>query len=191
MNALFAAALDVQRFCRDRGWPICVIGGVAVQRWGEPRFTRDVYGTILVGFGSEGMYIDALLERFTARIAHAREFAFQHRVLLVSTHAGVPVDLSLGALPFEERLVERASPWTVGDQHDLLTCSAEDLIVLKAFAGRDRDWADIAGIVERQAGHLDRALIWSELRPLLEAKEEPTDAEDRLQRLFRRADGRR
>lgn len=36
------AAIEIQRFCQDRQWPFCFIGGVVVQRWGEPRLTQDV-----------------------------------------------------------------------------------------------------------------------------------------------------
>ena len=40
--ALFAAAADLQRFCGAHRWKTAIIGGLAVQRWGEPRQTRDV-----------------------------------------------------------------------------------------------------------------------------------------------------
>ena len=36
------AAEEIQAFCQQRGWPFCFIGGVAVQRWAEPRLTQDV-----------------------------------------------------------------------------------------------------------------------------------------------------
>ena len=39
---VLAAADEVQRFCHQRDWRFCFIGGIAVQRWGEPRFTQDV-----------------------------------------------------------------------------------------------------------------------------------------------------
>lgn len=42
MNPLFAAALELQRFFAARQWRFCFIGGLAVQRWGEPRLTLDV-----------------------------------------------------------------------------------------------------------------------------------------------------
>jgi hypothetical protein len=54
----------------------------------------------------------------------------------------------------------------------LLTCGAEDLIVFKAFAGRAQDWIDIEGITVRQHGRLDEGLVWQELTPLLELKED-------------------
>lgn len=39
MNPVFGAALEVQELCRGKGWRFCFIGGLAVQRWGEPRLT--------------------------------------------------------------------------------------------------------------------------------------------------------
>ena len=54
----------------------------------------------------------------------------------------------------------------------LLTCSAEDLVVLKAFAGRDKDWLDIEGVATRQGKALDERLILREIGPLLELKED-------------------
>jgi predicted nucleotidyltransferase len=184
VNPLFAAAAEIQHFCRAHGWKFCVIGGLAVQRWGDPRFTRDVDFTVLTGFGQESAYVDILLAQFTGRVANAREFALINRVLLITTGSGVPVDVSLGALPFEERLIQRASPFSLGQGESVRTCSAEDLIVLKAFAGRDRDWADIEGILMRQTGQLDQRLVFEELTPLLELKDETTDASSKLKRLF-------
>lgn len=53
------------------------------------------------------------------------------------------------------------------------TCSAEDLIVLKAFAGRPKDWLDVEGVIVRQTGKLDWRYICDQLAPLAELKEEP------------------
>ena len=172
MNRIFEAALEIQATCVSRGWKFCVIGGVAVQRWGEPRFTRDVDITVLSGFGGEVAYVDALLEAYETRIDDAREFALRNRVLLVRSAAGVAIDVSLGAMPFEERAVGRGSPFVVGEARSILTCSAEDLVVLKAFAGRDQDWLDIEGVIARQGPALGTALILRELEPLLELKED-------------------
>ena len=62
MNPIFAAAREIQDFCRGRGWRSCVIGGLAVQRWGEPRLTRDVDVTLLTGFGAGFSWGAALAE---------------------------------------------------------------------------------------------------------------------------------
>jgi hypothetical protein len=47
------------------------------------------------------------------------------------------------------------------------------LIVLKAFAGRGQDWADIERVIVRQTGKLDWHYIHEQLRPLAELKEAP------------------
>lgn len=163
-----------------------MIGGVAVQRWGEPRLTIDVDITVITGFGSESPYVDVLLAAFTPRRPDAREFALTNRVVLVRTTPGVSIDIALGAMPFEERAVERASDYVIAPGVGLTTCSAEDLIVFKAFAGREKDWLDIEGIAVRQRGRLDETLIWTELTPLLELKEAP-EAGHRLRGVLTRA----
>jgi hypothetical protein len=185
VNPLLDAALDVQRFCQTRRWRHCIIGALAVQRWGEPRLTQDVDITVLSGFGPEATFVDALLAQYRMRLPDARDFALRHRVLLLETVSGIPIDLSLGGVPFEERVIERASGWDVGAGEALMTCSAEDLVVLKAFAGRDKDWLDIAGVITRQGDALDASLVLSELRPLLDLTQDLQPLE-RLRALLER-----
>ena len=67
----------------------------------------------------------------------------------------------------------------------LRICSAEDLIVHKAFASRDQDWADVDAILMRQGNRLDTRQIFDELRPLVALKEEP-EILDRLKALMRK-----
>ena len=174
MNPLFSAAAELLTFCAAEGWQCCVIGGLAVQRWGDPRQTRDVDVTLLTGLGGEDRFVDRLLEHYRPRIADARRFALEHRVLLVESGDGVALDISCGGLPFEERLVSRATPFIVDSNTRFLTCSAEDLVVLKAFAARPQDWLDVEAIIVRQGAALDRSLIVRELQPLLALKEDDT-----------------
>jgi hypothetical protein len=185
VNPLFKAAADLQQFARDNGWRSAVIGGLAVQRWGEPRQTRDVDVALLTGFGGEERFVDRLLERYAPRRPDARQFAIERRVLLIEDDHGIPLDVSLAALPFEERVIERSTPFPFAPGTAIGTCSAEDLVVLKAFADRPQDWLDIEGIVVRQGRALDRALILGELDDLLALKE---DASPRatLDKIFHR-----
>jgi hypothetical protein len=185
MNPLLEAAHEVASVCRERSLRYCFIGGLAVLRWGEPRLTRDIDLTVIARFGTEEPVVDALLDSLAARIEQAREFALRHRTLLLRAANGTPVDVALGALPFEERAADRASPWQVLAGTQLVTCSAEDLVVHKVFAGRDRDWLDVEGIAARQGSKLDRGLIDSELVPLLELKEAAGDL-DRLHAILDR-----
>jgi hypothetical protein len=182
MVDVLATAVEVHRLCERRGWKFCFIGGIAVQRWGNPRFTVDVDLTLLTGYGSEERFVDAMLEDLEPRRADARQFAVLHRVLLARSKKGVDVDVALGALPFEERSVARASVWSLAGGTELRTCSAEDLIVHKVFAGRDRDWDDVRGVLARKHGKLDWTIIRDELPPLLELKEAP-EAMQRLDKI--------
>ncbi len=184
MRDLLRTAHQVQVFLDRQGWRSCIIGGLAVLRWGEPRLTVDVDMTLLTGWGDEARFVDALLARFQPRLPDLREFALRQRVLLLRAEDGTDVDLALGALPFEQRAVERASPFPFLSDLTLRTCSAEDLVIMKAFAARDRDWVDLGGILERQAGRLDWPLIRSELQPLCALKGTPEILE-RLEKLRR------
>jgi hypothetical protein len=168
VNPIFHAGVEVERFCRSRGYRFCFIGGLAVQRCGEPRLTQVVDLTLLTGFGTEGPFIDGMLGAFRGRIDDARDFALANRVLLLKASNDVPLDISLGAMPFEERSTERATRFDVGEGASLTTCSAEDLVVHKVFAGRAKDWLDVDGIVRRQGAKLDTRLVLDELEPLLE-----------------------
>ena len=173
LKAVLMAAEEIQSFCLTQGWRFCFIGGVALQRWGQPRLTQDADLTLLTGFGAEESFADALLVRFAARRADAREFALRHRVLLIQTEAGVAIDVAFGGVLFEERSTGRASPWHWSEDHVLTTCSAEDLLVHKVFAGRDRDWGDLEGVLIRQHGKLNLTQVRAELAPLLELKGQP------------------
>ena len=119
MNPIFEAAREIQEFCRARGWRFCIIGGLAVQRWGEPRLTRDVDVTLLTGFGGEAAFVDGLLSGFQPRLPDARDFALRNRVVLLSSSERVPIDIALGAMPFEEKAVSRATTYRVSPDLEL------------------------------------------------------------------------
>jgi hypothetical protein len=167
---LFREAQAIQRFLTDRGWPFCFIGGIALQHWGEPRVTRDIDLTIFTGRGGEAPVVDGLLASYAGRRPDAREFALRHRVLLLTTPAGIAVDAALGALPFEAEMIARATEIEFEPGVALRICSAEDLLVLKAFADRLQDRADVAGIARRRGRTLDWDAILARLAPLAETK---------------------
>jgi hypothetical protein len=181
------AAHELQLFCRAQEWRFCFIGGIALQRWGEPRQTIDVDLTLLTGFGTEAPFVDSLLQRFQARVAEARSFALEHRVVLLRSAAGVGLDIALAGLPFEASAVARASDYEYPHGITLRTCSAEDLLVMKAFAGRGQDWVDVERVLERQGPGLDWTYVRQQLTPLAELKGEPGIVQ-RLEELRSRAD---
>lgn len=83
------------------------------------------------------------------------------------------MDIALGGLAFEESVVNRASDFEFPDNALLRTRFAEDLIVLKAFANRAKDWIDIEGVMIRQQVMLDWSYVFAQFRPLVELKEAP------------------
>ena len=172
MNVLIEAAREVSAFMAEHQWGHCIIGGLALQTWGRPRTTLDVDMTLLTGWGNEASYVDAMLERFPSRLSDARDFALERRILLLRAGNGKDVDVALGALPFEEDMVGRAVLRVFGEGIMLPCCTAEDLFVMKVFAGRPRDWEDAESIVMRQTD-LDRGYILSHLEELCALKETP------------------
>ena len=187
VNPVIEAALELQAFCKQQKWRFCFIGGIAVQRWSEPRFTNDADLTLVCDFGDEDRFLTPLLQRYKPRRDNAAAFARMNRVLLLLSDTDVPMDVALGATGFEQQTVKRASAWKVTDTQSLITCCAEDLIVHKAFAARTKDWLDVESILMRQRGKLNFELIWRELRPLIELKEMP-EIEDQLKKLIAKVD---
>jgi hypothetical protein len=187
LGKVIEAALELQEVLQKENFSFCFIGGLAVQRWGEPRFTKDADATVITRFFEDEKLVDLLLSLFKARKPDSREIALFNRVLLIQATNGTPLDVALGALDFEINSITRASYWSLPDDLKLLTCSAEDLIVHKAFASRDLDWLDIDRILMRQGNKLDVSAIFKELRPLVEIKEDLSIL-TRLEQLMRKRD---
>ncbi|MFH1516497.1 MAG: hypothetical protein ABIH17_01325 [Pseudomonadota bacterium] len=182
-NRLLAAAEELQAFCTRAGWKFCFIGGIAVQHWGEARLTRDADLTVFTGVGDEPHYVDTLLAGFGSRMQGMRDFALRHRVLLLRASNGIPLDISLGALDFENKAAERSLAVEIADNVRLRLCSPEALIVFKVFAGRPQDWLDIEGVVAKSGARIDWDEVRADLRLLLELKHD-TESAQRLEMIL-------
>lgn len=178
MLDLVQAAANLQKELDTLGFPNCVIGGLALQAWGEVRLTRDADFTVLTRFLDEEAKARAILALMTPRRPDALEFGLQNRVLLGFVDGNIPIDIGMGGFEFEEIIVERSVEVELGPSIWLRVCTAEDLVVMKVFAGRDQDWIDIKGILARQTS-LNWPQIEGDLPSLLELIEEP----ERLTRL--------
>ncbi|MEW6605922.1 MAG: nucleotidyl transferase AbiEii/AbiGii toxin family protein [bacterium] len=173
MNLQIKAAVEIHQFFTKADIPYAIIGGIALQHWGEPRFTRDVDVTILVDLGQEEATLKKILSIFSPRISDALEFALKHRVCLVQSREGIEIDISLGIPGYEQEVVKRAVECDLGSGI-VRICSAEDLIIHKAVAGRPQDLLDIDGVIIRQGKRLNVAYIrrWlKEFSRLLEMEE--------------------
>lgn len=181
MTGLIKTAFRIQGFLEERNWEFCIIGGMALQFWGEMRLTNYIDLTILTGFGGEEEFVDQLLIEFDERISDAKTFALKNRVLLLKSENEIGIDVSLGAFPFEESMIGRAAHQEYLPGLNLRICSPEDLIVSKSFADRSKDWLDISSILIKQK-EIDWDYIFEQLAPLVELKEEP-EIIDKLQKL--------
>ncbi|MGD2078280.1 MAG: nucleotidyltransferase [Chloroflexota bacterium] len=159
MNDLEAAAWEVHQFFTGLDLQYAVIGGFAVQHWGEPRFTGDIDLTVAAPLDDPEGFVRMVLERFSPRIDGALEFALQNRVILVAASNGLPLDITLGLPGYEDEMMARAIELEMADGKRIRVCSAEDLVVHKAVAGRAQDIRDIEGVVYRQGRQLDAEYI--------------------------------
>jgi hypothetical protein len=184
MKKIFDLALEVQDFCLSNQWKFCFIGGIALQRWGEPRITQDIDLTIFTDFRNEEKFVEILLSKYASRISEPMKFAMQNRVILLESGNKIGIDISLAGLSYEKELIDRAGYFAFFDEIELLTCTAEDLIVLKTFANRFKDWGDVESIVIRQKGKLDIDYILKHLQSLTDIKEEP-EIIDQFQKLLK------
>lgn len=169
--SIFNAAVDVCKFLEDHHVPYAVLGGLALQHWGEPRTTQDVDIVVLLPSGQEDDVLQAILQRFQPRMADALSFAKQYRVLLVRTSSDVPVDIALGIPGYEEQALQRSTKVSFNGLPPISILSAEDLIIHKCVAGRPRDIEDVERVLLRQRVNLDLRYIREWLREFAEIVE--------------------
>lgn len=172
MSKLIDAAIEVHDWLLKRRLPHFFIGGLAVQRWGEPRFTQDVDVCIVAQpEGVKGL-VQELLKAFQPRIDGAAELAMESWILLLTTSSGFPLDVTLAALGPEEDMNTRAVEVEMEPGRTLPICSAEDLVLYKATADRGKDASDLEGIITRQGPSLDVGRIRRLLKQLCAAIDE-------------------
>jgi hypothetical protein len=144
---LIEEAWRLQEFLESHSCRFCIIGGIAVQCWGEPRLTRDID-----------------LSR-----SAATSFFCVVRAASASTYL---------SRPYEELVIQRASRVEFLPDRGLLVCSAEDLVIMKLFAGRETDLRDARSVLVRQS-RLDWSYMEAHLLDLAAIVENP----DLLRRL--------
>ncbi len=121
-----------------------LIGGVAASLLGKPRFTQDVDALVWMPSNKwKAFFEEGLRHGFKPRIADPLRFAQQSRVLLMKhSQTKLGIDISFGALPFEEESIKRRRKVRVGSITVYLP-TPEDLIIMKAVAHRRQDLLDI------------------------------------------------
>lgn len=151
-----------------------LIGGIAVILRGTVRQTNDVDATVW----AEGIDLDTLLSvlnrhGIVGRIDDAAQFARDHQVLLLRHEpSGTPMELSLAWLPFEATALQRSELLDIEGVR-VPVASADDLIVYKAVAWRDRDRADIERLLITHGERIDLAYVRKMVAEFAELLDEP------------------
>jgi hypothetical protein len=167
--------------------PSMIIGGIAVIARGVARHTIDIDATIWAeALDPAFLLAKGASHRLVARAHDTLEFARRHQVLLLRHEpTGIPVDLSLAWLPFERLALQRAETVDFGGV-TIRVATAEDLIIYKAVAWRDRDRADVERLLIRHGDAIDLARVRSVVREFALALDDPQRI-DQLEALITRA----
>jgi hypothetical protein len=172
-----AALHDALRECKA---PAAVIGGVAIIARGVARHTADIDATVLAAaVENRGLLACFAGHGFVARIPKPLEFARANQIVLLRHRiTGVDLDLSLAWLPFEAEAIANAEPIEYAGV--TLPCArAEDLLIYKLIAHRNRDLDDAERLLLLHRKAIDMARVRRVLGQLAEALEGP----DRLMTL--------
>lgn len=141
--------------------PYMVIGGQAVQLYGEPRMTRDI--DITLGIGAEGLErILAICGRCELKPLPARPDEFVRETLVLPAaeeRTGIRVDFIFSFSDYERQAISRSRTVELGGAN-VRFAAVEDVVIHKLVAGRPRDLEDARGIVIKNPG-LDRGYVES------------------------------
>ncbi len=161
--------------------PSLIIGGIAVIALGVPRATVDIDATL----SASAVNLDRLLEigrRFglSPRIDDALAFARAQQVVLLRHDAsGIPIDISLASLPFEEEAIRSGVNRDFAGVR-IRVARPEDLVIYKLVAFRPRDIDDAEALLIAYGADVDVARVREVVRQfadVLEDHERPVTLE--------------
>ena len=159
--------------------PAMLIDGIAVIARGIPRHTDDVDGTIAAeGVDLEGLVRILANHQIKPRVLDAIQFARQHQVLLlVHEPSATEIELSLAWLPFEQEALARAERLDLGPVRAPVA-TAEDLVIYKVVAWRERDKSDVERLIQLHHDQIDFARVERVVREFSAALENPERLEE-------------
>ncbi len=155
-----------------------VMGGIAVRAYGIPRPTYDVDFTVNIDRSRLPDLYQAVAELgYTVPEPYLQGWVDQVKGLpvvkfrLYLQARGVDIDVFLAESPYQRAVLDRRRCETV-EGRTVWLVSPEDLVLLKLFAGRPRDLADIGDVLFTQ-GQLDFPYMrrWASQLGVLDALE--------------------
>ena len=181
LNAgLWSTLADAIAMLESRGIACAVIGGLAVSLRGQPRMTvdvdlvmaADVEDALRLARELPGTPFEPLFTGVEEVINAAYILPLRHRT------TGIRVDLAIGMSGFERDAIERARTLVIADTTAPVV-TVEDLLVMKALAGRPQDEQDIRGIVDLHGERIDWTACLTTAKALGKAVD--IDIADRLE----------
>lgn len=149
-----------------------LVGGIAVGVWGEPRYTMDADFVIrlssrktlpfLRAAAGHGFKVDLEVALMNLDVSGATRLDYKDRF----------VDMIVGESEFDLAAMERRASVRLG-KRNIRVATAEDLILYKLVALRDRDIDDIRRIITRQRNRLETGYLRKWAATLGEALEKP------------------
>ena len=145
-----------------------LFGAQAALVYGAARLTADVDVTVETGDIPTEVIVETLRRNGFDLSIEDPEFVRATRVLpAVHVPTRIPVDIVLGGPGLEELFASRAHELDVAGVR-VPVARAEDLIVMKVLAGRDKDLTDVEAVLLAQR-ELDLDLVYETLRVLEQA----------------------
>ena len=163
------ALRQVTLFLETNGLRYAVVGGIALSHWNVSRFTHDIDIKLLV---PNTEYASSRLLLRMAFPQKAREHVPENTLIVAVSVNNVIVDFLLTLPGYEELIVDRAVQQDLGE-FSIWVCTAEDLIIQKVVAGREKDWPDVEALLLEQWEKLDQTYIEDWLSQFAAALESP------------------
>ncbi|HTU91380.1 MAG TPA: hypothetical protein VMF69_14965 [Gemmataceae bacterium] len=147
--------------------PFAVGGSWASSLLGKPRFTADADITVEPFLGNEAAFCAAFGEDYYVSLPMIQD-AIRRRSSFNIIHwpSGFKVDLFIRKdRPFDASVLARRHVYPLPEGQTFILVSAEDIILLKLEWYRlgggtsERQWSDILGVFQVQAGKLDQAYL--------------------------------
>jgi len=169
-------------FLEQRGYSYAIIGGIALAQWGFPRLTMDVDIKVLVPNMEYSIVRSNIQKAFPES---AREI--NNSLIVAVKIEGVTVNFLLALPGYEEAMIDRSVQVNF-DGNLVWVCTAEDLIIQKVVANREKDWLDVETVLIEQWGKLDLAYIQEWLRQFAEALDD-SDLLNKYRQLIEKVEG--
>lgn len=160
-----------------------LVGGLAVVLRGHDRLTQDV-DALVWDLDDRLEDLVALLDKQKFRPSTDDQIlkARATRLLHLVWRNQVAVDIMLGLVPFERETLDNSTEMVLDHGATAVVAAAEDLVIMKLIASRERDISDVIALKELYPD-LDRNRIRSIVRDYAEALER-ADILDNLKMWF-------